>query len=66
MLWRGYDDAADVFNQALRQTPGIELVEWDTVGRDLLADTVHPTHLGAVLLTDLCCDALRTGDAPTG
>lgn len=66
VLWRGYDDAADLFNQALRETPGIELVDWDTVGRDLLADAVHPTHLGAVLLTDLYCEALSTGDAPTG
>ena len=61
VLWRGHDEAALMFNDALRSTPGLETVGWDEIGRDHLADSVHPTSHGASLLAELYCRGLGAG-----
>lgn len=58
VLWPYWSSATDIFNAALVATPGIELVEWHTVGGDHLADPVHPTDEGARILASMYCDAL--------
>ena len=59
VLWPHYSTATEIFNAALRITPGIELVDWYAVGGNHLVDPVHPTDEGARLLASMYCDALH-------
>ncbi len=55
-----FGEATQLFNDALTATAGVELVAWDTIAADHLADAVHPTAEGARLLGDMYCDALES------
>lgn len=58
VLFPHFVTATQLFNDALATTAGIELVAWDAVAADHLADAVHPSEQGARLLGELYCDAL--------
>jgi lysophospholipase L1-like esterase len=58
VLFPIFSEATQLFNDALTNTAGIELVAWDAVAADHLADAVHPSERGARLLGELYCDAL--------
>ena len=61
VLFPHFARATQLFNDALATTAGIELVAWDAIAADHLADAVHPSERGAQLLGELYCDALDPG-----
>lgn len=61
VLFPHFAEATALFNEALTQKVGVDLVEWHTIAAGHLADAVHPTEEGARLLGRMYCDALDSG-----